>query len=88
MQFEWDDANEDHIAEHGVAAEEVEEAFADPRRRDSRAYNTATERRGAVLGRTADGRLLFVVYTLRRGRVRVVTARDATAAERQWYRRR
>ncbi|MCZ7577255.1 MAG: BrnT family toxin [Dehalococcoidia bacterium] len=30
---------------------------------------------------------MYVVYTLRSGRVRVVTARDATRSERRTYRR-
>jgi hypothetical protein len=30
--FDWDDANEEHLARHGVTPEEAEEALTDPRR--------------------------------------------------------
>ena len=100
--FEWDDGNVAHIAEHGITPDEVEEAFADPRRLGVDAYTTPTERRWGLVGSTEEGRLLFVVYT-RRGsatgpqpippdrlgsRIRVVTARDADPGLRRRYRRR
>lgn len=78
MEFEWDEANEEHIARHGVSPEEAEEPFFDPARMRVDVYSTATERRRGLLGRTEEGRLLFVVYTRRAGAVRVVTARDAS----------
>lgn len=69
LLFDWDDANLDHIAEHGVEPEEG-------------------ERRYAVLGSTEDGRRLFVVFTRRGSATRVISARDATDAEKQVYRTR
>jgi len=87
VEFEWDDANLDHIALHGVEPEEVEDAFADSRRKSADAYSVPGERRAAILGRTDDGRLLYVVFTRRDGRVRTVTARDATTRERRRYER-
>ena len=83
--FDWDDYNIDHIAEHGLEPEEVEEALHDPRRIGVPAYNVSHERRWAVLGATEDGRILFVVFTRRQGFIRVVTARGATDRERRWY---
>lgn len=86
--FDWDNGNIDHIGAHGVSVEEAEQAMLDQGRIPSPAYQTSGERRSAVLGSTEEGRLLFVVYTFRRGLIGVVTARDATASERQTYRRR
>jgi uncharacterized DUF497 family protein len=86
MLFEWDDANVDHIARHRVRPEEVEEALTDPRRIGTPAYDADNERRLAILGATADGRVLFVVFTIRQGKVRAVAARDATSAQRRRYR--
>lgn len=86
--FEWDDGNVDHLAEHGVAPTEAEEAFADRRGFSVPAYSTPTEQRGALVGATEDGRVLFVVYTQRGTRIRIVTARDADPAFRRRYRRR
>ena len=88
IDFEWDEANVDHIAEHGVEPEEAEEALADARRVPGHSYNAPGERRRAVIGRTMAGRLLFVVYTPRRGVVRVVSGRDADDPERRQFTRR
>ena len=43
------------------------------------------ERRRAIFGATETGRVLFVVFTYRQGKIRVVTARNAALAERQKY---
>lgn len=83
--FEWDDNNVDHIAEHGVNAEEVEEAFADPDSSFRAVGRRRGERRWALYGKTDSGRILFIVYTRRHGSIRTVTARDATTREKQTY---
>lgn len=85
--FDWDDANRDHISEHRIYPYEAEEALLAPRRVAAPAYSLQGERRRGVLGETDSGRLLFVVFTHRRGLIRVVTARDATPRERLRYRR-
>ena len=87
MEFDWDEANEEHIARHGVTPEEAEEAFFDVSRTRADVYSTETERRRGLLGRTEDGRLLFVIYTLRGGAIRVITARDASSQHRRLYAR-
>ncbi|MEF2279897.1 BrnT family toxin [Deinococcus sp. YIM 134068] len=66
MEFDWDDANEGHIARHGIDPEEAEEAATDPRRVAAPAYRVqGGERRQAVTGKTDGGRLLTVVLTRR-----------------------
>jgi uncharacterized DUF497 family protein len=62
-------------------------ALTDPRRISVPAYSTGSEQRRALLGATIDGRVLFVVYTMRREKLRVVAARDATTAQRRRFRR-
>jgi hypothetical protein len=75
-KFDWDDANTSHIARHDVTPEEVEQAFAnDP-------LVLATQLRGGekrvlCAGMTDAGRALQFVYTMRRTRIRVVTAHTA-----------
>ena len=86
-EFEWDDANADHIAAHGVYPDEVEGAYDDPGRTALPVYSTPAERRRGFLGATESGRLLAVVITRRGAALRVVTARDATERERRCYRR-
>jgi uncharacterized DUF497 family protein len=86
--FEWDESNLDHIQRHGVQPEEVEEALLDPYRIPAPAYRIVGERRRAILGTTANERLLCVVFTRRGALMRVVTARGALASERRRYTRR
>lgn len=68
--------------------EEAEEALLDPQRISRDVYNLAGEHRRGAVGTSEGGRILFVVFTMRRGRVRIITARDATLAEKRRYRRR
>ena len=88
-EFDWDEANTGHLARHGVEQWEAEEALLDPGRIGSpaSAYNVSGESRWAALGATESGRVLFVVFTRRREKVRVVTARDAEVREKRRYRR-
>jgi uncharacterized DUF497 family protein len=86
-RFDWDEDNINHIVNgHEVEPEEAEQALADMHRVPGDAYRgTYGEKRQAVIGRTIEDRILFVVYTVRRGRIRVVTARDADPGERRRY---
>lgn len=71
--FDWDDANVSHIARHRIKPAEAEQVIKGaslPIRRE----DDGEEERHTELGETASGRLLIVVWTWRRGRIRVVTA--------------
>jgi uncharacterized protein len=87
VEFQWDDANSDHIGQHGVSPEEAEEAYLDPHRRGMPVYPQPRESRWGLLGRTEAGRYLFVVYTKRAGAIRIISARDTTPAEKRHYRK-
>jgi uncharacterized DUF497 family protein len=86
--FDWDDGNARKNDKHGVTQAEAEEIFFnqpllvldDLRHRDQ-------EVRFHALGRTLDGRLLHVTFTLRRGGtlIRVISARDMHRKERSVY---
>jgi len=80
--FEWDDGNVLHLAlGHGIEPEEAEEVFAV-------APLFRKTRRGhyAVFGPTQAGRLLVIVFEMRRaGLVRVITGWDMAGAERRYY---
>lgn len=83
--FDWDEKNEDHIAEHGVSITEVEEAilFQKP------FYQKNREGKYVAYAITEDGRYLFVVFVIRgRARIRVITARDMTDKEKRYYKKR
>jgi len=83
ISLEWNDDSIDHIWRHHVEPEEVEETLERRyilRRGRGRTYY--------ILGSSGDGRYLFVVIARKAsGNYRVVTARDMTPTERQWFRR-
>ena len=85
--FEWDDHNIEHIARHGVEFWEVEEAFEDDDLLTSDAYNFKTERRYGIIGATESGRILLIIYTLRKGKIRTIRAQDADDSQRRRYRK-
>lgn len=84
--FDWDQANwRKSELKHGVAAAEAEEALlADPLCQvDPR--HSAGEQRYIALGETHEGRRLFISFTVRRGRARVISARPMSRKERAIY---
>lgn len=83
--FDWDEGNEGHVARHGVEPYEVEEALLDPWRKPLSAHNRGGEKRRGLIGATEAGRILFVIYALRGGKVRPITANDATKAQKRRY---
>ena len=85
-EFEWDDAKAlaNHVA-HGVTFEAAREVFRDPFAvewlDDRENYG---EFRYAILGLVA-GRLIYVAYTTREDRIRIISARGAEPHERRTY---
>ncbi|HEY0282519.1 MAG TPA: BrnT family toxin [Rhizomicrobium sp.] len=77
--FDWDEGNLTKCAKHGVTVEEIEAFFlAGPAVAPDPAHSALEDRLIAV-GRTAQGRALFVAFTLRqkqdRRLIRPVSAR-------------
>ena len=84
MEFDWDAGNLQHIARHGIAPEEAEEAVRiEPLEADVQPHES--EERVLCFGRTKSGRLLTILYTERRGKIRVVTAYEMTKPQQQMY---
>jgi uncharacterized DUF497 family protein len=84
--FEWDDAKAaDNYAKHGVTFEMATVVFKDPfaveRLDDREDYG---EDRFIVIG-MAEAEMLTVVYTERKGRIRIISARQATRREQDDY---
>jgi hypothetical protein len=73
-EFDWDDANRDHLARHQVTPEEVEQAILDPHAIVLEIESTRDEERAKAVGITARGRVLAVVFTLRGEMIRPITA--------------
>jgi uncharacterized DUF497 family protein len=88
-QFEWDEAKAAaNVRKHGVSFEEAITVFSD--------LNTITildvahsetEDRFVDIGLSVSGRVLVVVYTERGARIRIISCRKATPAERRQYER-
>jgi uncharacterized DUF497 family protein len=87
--FDWDDGNNaKNTSKHLVSQNEAEQIFFDDRLvlADDIKHNE-NEIRYQALGRTAEGRLLHVTFTLRdKGTlIRVISASDANRKERAAY---
>jgi len=80
-RFLWDNENRAHLAGHGVTPDEFEQAYAS---RGILRQTLTGERRKMASGVTEAGRVLVIVYTVRRGLVRAITAYESRKARRQW----
>jgi len=78
LQFEWDQGNRGkNFKRHKVTDEECEEAFFDPEKKILRGrLHSDREERFVMLGKTKRDRLLFVVFTMRSDKIRIISARD------------
>jgi hypothetical protein len=86
MLFHWDAWNSGHIAAHGVVPAEAEQALRDLYRVALPGRQVRGEERGVLIGAADRGGaevVLLVVYAVRAGRVRVVTAYQARPSHRR-----
>lgn len=87
LEFEWDEANKKKIwAKHKVSAEECEEAFAGQEvfsQPDK--LHSQKENRYILISKTKKLRFLFIVFTLRKNKVRVISARNMHKKEQSFY---
>jgi len=86
--FDWDDGNARKNEKHGVTQSEAEEIFfSQPLLLLDDLQHRDQEARYYALGKTLEGRLLHVTFTLRdRGSlIRVISARDMHRKERSIY---
>ena len=83
-EFDWDQANIQHIAKHGITPEEVEQVVLNEPIDLTMQLRDGEERTPQV-GETDAGRILVVITTWRDGLIRVVTAFPAKIALRKLY---
>ena len=85
--FEWDKGNIDkNWIKHGVSPSECEQMFFNqPLVITDDDIHSEQEARWYALGRTDANRLLFVVFTMRKDRIRIISARDMSPRERKVY---
>jgi uncharacterized DUF497 family protein len=85
--FEWDAGNrEKNWLKHQVASGECEEVFFNlPLLLQADLAHSQAEPRYFVLGQTNLGRGLFIAFTVRNDKIRVISARDMSQKERDIY---
>ena len=87
MPFEWDEQKAAiNLSKHEVSFDEAKTVFADPLFIDfNDPDHSSEENRYIIVGASDSGRLLMVSYTEREDAVRLISARELTAAERKAY---
>ncbi|MBI4652163.1 BrnT family toxin [Candidatus Desantisbacteria bacterium] len=85
--IKWTDESIEHIAKHAVKPNDVEEVCFNE-------YETPLVRKSRqnlhyIFGKTYSGRYLFIVVRfIRRGEVKIITARDMNGWEKDYFRKR
>ncbi|PIZ65474.1 hypothetical protein CO051_03045 [Candidatus Roizmanbacteria bacterium CG_4_9_14_0_2_um_filter_39_13] len=87
IRFEWDRGNVDkNLIKHKVTNSEIEEVFYDRHKKIFKdTIHSGNEKRLRILGKTKHDRLLFIVFTIRNQRVRIISARDLNRKEVSLY---
>jgi uncharacterized DUF497 family protein len=85
--FEWDPAKAKvNVRKHGVSFEEAATAFQDPLARiHPDPDHSGHESREILIGHSRRQRLLLVAFADRRGKLRLISAREVTRRERRDY---
>lgn len=83
--FEWDDIKEsENIKKHGISFKEASYVFIDENRIEYYDYaHSKNKQRYIVSGIAIE--VLYVVYTIRNERIRIISARIATTKEKKRY---
>jgi hypothetical protein len=86
-EFEWDDEKaESNLKKHDVSFEEAATIFNDPKIATiSDPDHSEDEERYVSIGKSFIKRLLTVIHTYRKERIRLISARKASKAEKKKY---
>jgi uncharacterized DUF497 family protein len=86
FEFEWDKGNIEKNKKHKVDDREAEEVFFDEGKvvlKDK--IHSGTEERFIILGLTKKKRLLYIAFTKRNKKIRIISARDINNKEKHIY---
>lgn len=86
FEFDWDKGNIGKNKKHNVEDKETEEVFLDEEKvtfKDK--LHSQLEERFIILGKTKKDRLLYVVFTKRGKKVRIISARGINKKEASLY---
>jgi hypothetical protein len=88
MEFEWDPAKEAaNVAKHGISFIAAARVLASGTTFEFESGRGAEPRRVAIGMHTETRKIVAVVYTMREGRYRIISARRARANEEAEYRK-
>lgn len=87
IEFEWDEGNVDkNYKKHGITPNQAEEIFLDERLKIKKDIkHSQKEERLIALGKNLTKNVLFVVFTRRQNKIRIISARSANLKERRSY---
>lgn len=87
LEFEWDAAKaSENLKIHRVSFEEAKSVFNDPLLLTfPDPEHSDEEHRSINIGVSSHSRILLVVFTDRKGKLRIISSRKATAKEKKLY---
>jgi len=87
IEFLWDKGNIDkNWINHKVTDTECEEVFFDKNKKTFKdKLHSKNEERFRIIGKTRGRRILFVVFTIRKNKVRIISARGINKKEVKLY---
>jgi uncharacterized DUF497 family protein len=86
IDFEWDAYNSTKVRlRHNIDTREAEQSFFQQSIIIFDHKHSSAEQRYQLVGITDNGRVLFIVFTLRGVRIRILSARLANKKERNYY---
>ncbi|MDP3733228.1 MAG: BrnT family toxin [Candidatus Daviesbacteria bacterium] len=86
LEFNWDKGNIDKNKKHDVEDKEAEEPFLDENKVIFiDAFHLEKEKRFVLIGKTKNKRVLYMVFTKRNKKIRIISARDINRKEVHLY---
>jgi hypothetical protein len=87
IEFQWDKGNiNKNWQKHKVKNEECEEIFFDENKKVFKdIIHSGKEKRYRIIGKTKKQRLLFIVFTMRNKKLRIISARNLNKKEEYLY---
>ncbi len=86
-EFEWDKGNIGKNKKHNIEDKEAEEVFLDEGKVifKDKIHSTDDEERFIILGKTKKNKLLYLVFTKRTKKIRIISARKINKKEVHLY---
>ena len=87
MEFEWDGGNSNKsFKKHRVSDQEAEEAFFDQKKvHHTDAIHSQSEQRYILIGTSKSKKILYIAYTIRKNKIRIISARMLNKKEKYLY---